>query len=212
MDDSVRVIERFSADITAWVSEKDSGIYNAMNKGISRAKGDYLLFLNSGDYLHNPGVVNSILPLLTDAGVISGDIDIYDQNRWHQMRSIDRIGVDHFQYFSLYHQATFISTDLFKNYGLYNEEFKSAGDLEFFIRVLLAGRATYKHIPVTVSNFVADGMSNDPRMFEVNTQERKKAWELNFKRNIIDELEAYRQLRNSEEMKWGLRLKKLIPF
>jgi len=211
-DESLQVIERFAKELTSWVSEKDSGVYNAMNKGIGRAKGDHLLFLNSGDYLNNPEVIKDVLPLLKGNDLISGDIDIYDQNSWHPMRSIDKIEVDHFQHFSLYHQATFISADLFKKYGLYNEEFKSVGDLEFFIRTLLAGNASYKHIALKISNFVADGMSNDPGMFELNKKERAKAWELNFEKNIIEELDSYRQLRNSDLMKWGRRLNKLLPF
>ena len=59
-DGSKELIEKYSQHITYWVSEPDKGIYNAMNKGIKVAKGEYLFFLNSGDYLVQPNTINQI--------------------------------------------------------------------------------------------------------------------------------------------------------
>ncbi len=211
-DESPEVLKRFEKEFTWCVSEKDTGIYNAMNKGISRATGQYLIFLNSGDYLNNNEVVKNVLPLLHTSDVMSGDIDIYDANHWHDMKSIDKIDICYFHVMSLYHQATFISRNLFLTQGLYNEKFKSTGDYEFFIRTLLAARASYTHISLKICNFIADGMSNDPKFRSINMEEREKSWSLNFSPNIIAELKAYAKLKDSEELKWGRRLNKMIPF
>lgn len=52
-DNSINIIKKYASHLSYWVSEPDKGIYNAMNKGIIKAKGNYLLFLNSGDWLEN---------------------------------------------------------------------------------------------------------------------------------------------------------------
>ena len=60
-DGSIDVIKRFESIIDLWISEPDTGVFNAMNKGIKKAKGDYLLFLNSGDFLvdKEPKIIQS---------------------------------------------------------------------------------------------------------------------------------------------------------
>ena len=60
-DGSVDIIQKYQDKITYWISENDSGIYNAMNKGIANSKGEYILFLNSGDYLFNDSTIDDKL-------------------------------------------------------------------------------------------------------------------------------------------------------
>ncbi len=211
-DKSQQVIEQYKDDFTYSVSEKDTGIYHAMNKGITKANGEYLLFLNSGDWLNNEQVIENILPYLNNFDVISGDIDIFDNNQWHSMQSENEITTHLFLRISLYHQATFISKRLFETYGLYDESFRSTGDYEFFIRTLLKNNATYSHAPFKISNFVANGISNNSDFMAINLVERERSWENNFSSIIINEIKAYYKLVNSEELKWGRRVNKLIPF
>ena len=61
-DGSVDLIKRYEKNISFWVSEPDKGIYNAMNKGIAHAKGEYINFMNSGDCFHSPDVLSRVLP------------------------------------------------------------------------------------------------------------------------------------------------------
>src|ERR1700741_4970508 len=65
-DESVEVIKQFRGLITSLVSEKDEGIYNAQNKGASKATGDFLLFMNSGDWFDHDRVLQLVLPQLDD--------------------------------------------------------------------------------------------------------------------------------------------------
>ena len=64
-DGSIEVIKKFARNINYWISESDKGIYNAMNKGIQKAQGQYSLFLNSGDSLYNSGVLQAVSQYLT---------------------------------------------------------------------------------------------------------------------------------------------------
>lgn len=211
-DGSKKIIDDNRKHFSYAVSEGDTGVYNAMNKGIQNSKGEYLLFLNSGDWLNNKDVVSRVLPQLKDYDVISGDIDIYDNEQWHHITSEDKVSVNYFLRISLYHQATFVSRSLFNKYGNYNEEFRSTGDYEFFIRTLLKHGASYHHINNVISNFVADGMSNDPKWEAVNTAERKRSWELNFSEPVLKEIDFFNQLINSKEVKWGKRIINRLPF
>lgn len=72
-DGSVDIIKEYADRITYWVSEPDNGIYNAMNKGILKAKGEYLQFLNSGDWLTNNDVLKYVFDLRRDEDVLYGD-------------------------------------------------------------------------------------------------------------------------------------------
>lgn len=211
-DESPEIIKEYRNYLKYTVSEPDSGIYNAMNKGILNSSGDYLLFLNSGDWFCDEGVLEKAAPYLKNYDVISGDIDIYDDGKWHCMQSEDKVTIGHFFRLSLYHQATFISRELFNREGLYNEEFQSTGDYEFFIRTLLKNNGSYSHIPVKISNFVADGMSNDPKLKESNAKEWRKSWSLNFSENIFEELKSFNELVNSDELDWAKKINKLLPF
>ena len=73
-DESISVIDAYKTEINYYISEKDSGVYNAMNKGIKAANGEFVLFLNSGDFLMNSEMTSFILPLL------SNDTSIYYGN------------------------------------------------------------------------------------------------------------------------------------
>ena len=76
-DKSKEVIQEYQRYIDFWCSEKDSGIYNAMNKGIQKASGEYLLFLNSGDVLNNSAVLADI------HGFLSGEDIVYGRNSFY---------------------------------------------------------------------------------------------------------------------------------
>lgn len=211
-DGSKDIIEQHAARFTYSVSEPDTGIYNAMNKGIKQASGEYTLFLNSGDWLYSNTTIADLNQFLKDDDVISGDINIFHDNKWHIVNSQDVITIEHFLNISLFHQATFIKRDLFLKSGLYHEEFKIAGDYEFFIRTLLKEDASYKHIPLTISNFLTDGISNNTSYLDLNLKEKEIAWRMNFSKLVIDYFENAKLIANSKELKWGKRFFKFIPF
>lgn len=161
-DGSKELIEKYQDYITYWFSEADKGIFNAMNKGVAHASGDYCLFLNSGDRLHSETVIQEILPLLGDADFVCGDESVVD-SQYKQIRTRNNPKVFdkyHLLISCLWHQSTFIRTALLKERP-YVEDIKIVGDWETTFYQLVLHNKTYKHIPVIVSDFIIGGISTD---------------------------------------------------
>jgi glycosyltransferase involved in cell wall biosynthesis len=211
-DGSLKIIEQNANVITRYVSEKDNGIYHAMNKGIRMSSGEYLLFLNSGDYLVNPHVLENVLPLLNTEDVIGGKIIKLVNGKEHIVDSPPAITVEWFLDVSLHHQATFVRRSLFETYGYYNESYRLGGDYEFFVRTLLKERGTYKSIPEPICYFPTDGISNQQKWLQINMEEKERTWKMHFSNAVRGTIEAYTTLKNSREMKWGRQFMKKFSF
>ena len=160
-DTILKNIER----VTYWVSEPDRGIYHAMNKGIKAAKGKYCLFLNSGDWLAKPDILQQVFAENPQADIVSGNINFFDNQKneikWY-VPSPDQLTAKTLFQGSLPHQATFIKRNLFEHIGFYNEQLKIASDWLFFVEALLVRNATYQHFKGVVAYFNMDGISCDP--------------------------------------------------
>lgn len=154
-DESVDVIKQHTAVIDYWVSEKDNGIYNAMNKGIVAARGDYCIFMNSGDVFYNAEVLEHVSKAGIRADVVCGDICFGHNNI---CPNPSRVTMKTFYKHTLYHQASFICTALLKAHP-YDEALRSAADWKWFLHTLIFHNATYAHIPVTIARFEGGGFS-----------------------------------------------------
>ena len=166
--------------INYWVSEKDQGIYDAQNKGIEKATGKYLLFLNSGDSLVNIIVLEKVSHFLSgDKSIYYGDLILEKNDRQEKHLAPNEIDTDFMLNSTFWHPCVFIKAELFKDFGLYNTDFSIAGDYEFFIRCLLKPGVTTEHIPEFITLFDGNGISNDTSHIELQVQEREKAWKLN---------------------------------
>ena len=119
-DKTVEIIKQYSNKYPIkWISEPDSGIYNAMNKGIKLASGDYLLFLNAGDYFVHYNTLGLLVNLLKDSvfDVIYGDLLCVDpKSGEYSIKAVgEALGVNFFFVNTLPHQATFYNKDVFKS-------------------------------------------------------------------------------------------------
>lgn len=213
-DGSQNLIEAYGTLITQFVSEKDTGIYNAQNKGIQQAKGEYCLFLNSGDILADQNVLKEVAGYLKEVDILYGDLITSDmQGTRTFLKSPEKVDVPYFMVSTLWHPTAFIKRSLFEKIGPYREEFKVAGDYEFFIRAILKNNASTKHLSLPIAVFDLGGISNNPSARELQSIERKKSWELNFSPLMINAFENYTRLLRSSEYKWGLFIKKIVkPF
>lgn len=180
-DGSVDIIKE-SPIIDLWISEKDSGVYDAMNKGIEKASGDYLLFLNSGDVLFNDDTIETVFPKLTSEGIIYGNIQFmdHDGNPLYTHYFPENLTFKHFHSLSLGHPSTFIRRDLFGKYGTYETKYTIVADWVFFIKVIIKEQESTKYISDVVSRFYMDGMSSDPKNRDAIEIERKTFLEKEF--------------------------------
>lgn len=179
-DGSEEYIAKNTEKLTYWISEKDKGIYEAMNKGILKANGEYLLFLNSGDYLLNDNSIPKIFESSEGQDIIYGSL-IIDYNGEQVVATYpDKLNFSYFLSNTLPHQSSFIKRSLFNSVGLYNEKFKSTSDWEFFIKAICKYNATYKYIPITLSVFHNDGISSKPENQEWIKADKKEALKNHF--------------------------------
>lgn len=155
-DGSVDILEDNSDDISYWVSEPDKGIYHAMNKGIDASHGDYLLFLNSGDYFYDNTVIQDIVNFNSCEDIIIGKLLFLNNNEFSNV--IAPITMLRFYGGSIPHPATFIRRDLFKN-NRFDENYKVVSDWKFFIQVLIIEECSYRIIDRCISCFESGGIS-----------------------------------------------------
>lgn len=159
-DGSREIIESHASRLSFWVSEPDKGIYHAMNKGIEKAKGEYLLFLNSGDYLVDRNVLNRINQAGISEDIVVGDCNVSEKGKviFHATPP-DEISLAAFYGRTIPHQSAFFRRELFHRIGYYSENYGIHSDLEFFIKALIIEKCSYRHLPVTVSDYNTEGIS-----------------------------------------------------
>lgn len=161
-DESVAVINNFNQHITYWSSEPDTGIYNAMNKGLHIAKGEYVLFLNSGDRLKENADLNSLINDLTGEDLIYFNLEVSDtdNNRSFEKTYPDTLDFKYFAEDTLPHMGSFIKRQFLIQHGGYSEKMKIVSDWAFFIDAVCLYNCTYKHINDSFSIFYLDGISS----------------------------------------------------
>jgi len=180
-DDSINIIKQYSDRIAYWISEPDLGIYNAMNKGIKKATGDYLLFLNSGDFLLHPWTLKEVFNEIKTYK--QADVYFSDAvgNSYRTINYPHNITLDFFIPYMINHQNTLIRRELF-NHQLFNEKYKIVADWYFFITELIQYKISFFHIKTNIAVYDTNGISH---IYEKKRKlERKTALkELNISRN-----------------------------
>lgn len=145
-DGSREIIEEYCDRFAYWCSEPDRGIYNAINKGLSHATGEYVQFLNSGDLLYSETVLEKTFSIIDGkSDIYYGDyVQVNDNNRFNPITLPEELGFCFFPYNNICHQATFYRRSLFDN-NPYDESFSIVSDWAMNLKLLFEGR-TFKHL------------------------------------------------------------------
>jgi len=140
-DRTVDIARTFNSAPVSLISEPDKGIYDAMNKGVRMARGDYLFFLNSDDALHDLDVLTDVASMLdshTAIDLIYGNV-LYEQRPRRILRTFSHINSRTLPFEDLCHQAVFARRTLFNSVGSFNTKYRLNADYDWLIRVFSSG-------------------------------------------------------------------------
>lgn len=159
-DGSVDVIKEYSNHITYWVSERDSGIYNGMNKGIAQARGGYVNFMNSGDVFYNADTLEKVSELMGNYDFVIGKDFHQDPKTGDIFTTIlpSRLSMAAFYMFTLPHQSAFIRRSLFDG-SPYDESLRIVADWKFYMDKVVFEGKTIKLIDLVVCKREQGGVS-----------------------------------------------------
>ena len=196
-DGSVEVIKEYEPRFAhlKWVSEPDSGIYNAMNKGLRMASSDYVQVLNSGDCLAASDVTERMLVELEK----KGDLSILYGNMIkcfpNGKRIVDKgfagqeITMLGMYTGTLNHDPTYIRRDLFEKYGYYDESLKIVSDWKWYQQAIVFGGEKPQYVDLNVTLFDMTGISETNK--ELDKAERKQVLEQLLPKAVLADYEKY---------------------
>lgn len=171
-DNTLKIINDYKHKVTKLISEKDKGRYDGMNKGIKNSTGEYLIFLNGGDYFFDKDSISNLVKGSNNSDIVSGNIVVVEKKNKHIFSPPDNISFKFFLSSALPHQATLIKKKLFKAIGLYDTTMKISADHKFFANAISNHQYSYIHINKTISFYHCDGVSSDPKL-SLDLQEEK---------------------------------------
>jgi len=186
-DGSAKIINKYAKSSpykVIWLSEPDMGIYNAMNKGIRMATGDYIQVLNSGDILASPKVseqmMSEVQRIADEEGklpdIVYGNMTKVNSNGSIIGKSREtEYSLRQFYSSTLNHDCAYIKRDLFDKYGYYDENLKIVSDWKWYLQAIGLGNVVPKYVDIDVTIFDAGGISETN--LALRNAERRKVLE-----------------------------------
>ena len=206
--------------ITFWESENDSGIYEAMNKGIRVAKGEYCQFLNSGDWLVNANVTEQMLAALpAGSAIFYGNMLKPLKNGRIYRDTCDNGNITLLTFFkgSLNHAPAYIRRDLFDRYGLYDESLRIVSDWKWYLQAVGLNNEPVHYIDLDVAYFDMNGISS--RQSAVEKEERERVLKelvpdpirIDYEEMLL-EFDRVRRINRYSVLKWLFHLADRVMF
>lgn len=160
-DKTLKIIKKYESKISKIISEPDNGLYDAMNKGIKKANGKYILFINAGDAFHSPTTLQEVFNKCQQGDVIYGDTLITDYN-WaikgkRRLRPPKKLKFKDFSKGMLVsHQAFIAKKELAE---LYDTNYKYSADFDWTIKILKKAK-TICNASVPIAHFMEGGQTS----------------------------------------------------
>lgn len=184
-DGTLKIIQSMRRSNSVILSEKDAGIYDALNKGILLSTGDIIGILHSDDYYPHPRVISSVMSYFNDSEIdaVYGDAIFFNlKGKVVRYFSSQRFSVEKMKYGEMMaHTALFLNKRIFNKYGLYKTSYEIAGDFEFVARVFNQKNVNFKYIKEVFVKMKLGGKSNISILNRIKTNiEMKNACAENF--------------------------------
>jgi glycosyltransferase involved in cell wall biosynthesis len=159
-DGTLEIIKRYESRIAKLISEKDKGIYDAMNKGLALATGDYVIFMNSGDEFYAPDTVAKVFAAAPDADIYYGETEMVNDEReslgQRRHKAPAKFNWRSFKYgMSVSHQAIYIKRSLVEPY---DPKYQLSADIDWIIRAAKKAKKIIK-VDGYVAKYLVGGMS-----------------------------------------------------
>lgn len=193
-DGSKEYIASCQESLAYCVSEPDDGIYHAMNKGIDQATGEYLLFLNSGDWLVDKLVVERFVNFKPTEDIVYGDPLVREGNTWKRKFMPKQLSIGIALTNTLSHQAEFYKHSLFQDNFRYDTSYKVVSDWILTNTAIIFKNCSTRYIDLVVCYFEDPGISG---VFNLRQSERNRYLKEHFSPEFLALLKDYKQL-NSE--------------
>jgi len=194
-DQTTTEIKKFRSNIAVFISEPDKGISDAFNKGLANANGDWICFLNSGDYYRHSNIITKVINQQTECSIITGfstfgrgTLPRKERKNTEPLHIRSRIS----------HQASFTRQSVFKNYGGFDTSLKHRMDYDFWMRVLK--KESFLFIPEIWVDYDLCGVtSQDPYKFYFEEAQVNKRY---LKHYLIINLRAWIAFRARKIKLW----------
>lgn len=185
-DNTLSIINKYKDKIAKVVSEKDNGIYDAINKGINLATGDIIANLNSDDFYIDNNVIADVVATFEKEKTDTLYADLYyvdaaDTNKivryWKSKQYKEGLFLKGWM---PPHPTFFVKKEVYQNYGLFDLQFKSAADYEIMLRFVHRFKTSIAYLPRVIVKMRVGGVSNASLKNRIKAnQEDRKAWEVN---------------------------------
>ena len=190
-DGSKELIEQYKEHFAWWCSEPDKGVYNAMNKGINKAKGKYVQFLNSGDSLWDKNVLERIFSEPHNADILFCDCNLVENGIVkEEIHYPDVMSLREILDINFIHNGMFFKRELFEN-ELYDESIKISSDFKFNVKRVLENKS-FEHVPVTAIAYDSTGISAS--QFNLLLEEQKEIANSLISPSIMKDIDKLRDL------------------
>lgn len=185
-DKTIEIINKYKENISTLISEKDNGIYDAINKGIKLASGDIIANLNSDDFYIDNEVISDVVTAFNEAktDLLYADlyyVDTKDTSKiiryWKSKQYKEGLFLKGWM---PPHPTFFVKKEVYQNYGMFNLEFKSAADYEIMLRFIHRYKASITYLSRVIVRMRVGGVSNASLKNRIKAnREDKRAWEIN---------------------------------
>jgi glycosyltransferase involved in cell wall biosynthesis len=177
------------------VSEPDNGIFDAMNKALDFAEGDYIFFLNAGDILVNKNVFENIFSKSNSEDIIYGDVIFkYASGIMMRRKSPRILSPQYFFVDSLNHQTTFMNRKLMTEIGHFDTSLKITADYDVILNAVFDKKCSTCYVSLPVTYFNLSGISSNPEFFMLQNKERLICLKRYFSEKEIKKMEKWRIL------------------